>query len=138
MARNKPAAQPRVEAPTEAEQVAAAPVVETETPAPVDPAAELEKEVQELFSQQFGGEDRSPQEGVTPWDNMVREMAVEADRLQTEYERILKAKEDNRTLLRAFVGMDKLPEIVANYYYPPRKRLTKAEKAAQQAQESAS
>lgn len=120
----------------EQQQVEDAPIVEA-PPAPettpVDPDDALEAAVTALMAEQFGGEDNEPQEGVARWDDMVREMAVEADRLETEYRTILKKKEDNRTLLRAFVGMKKLPAEISRYYYPERKRLTKAEKAAKDA-----
>ena len=94
---------------------------------------ELANTVRELIEAQFGGEDQEPTEGTERWDPIVREMVIEADKLETEYRSILQKKEDNRTLLRAFAGMGKVPAEIPEFYYPPRKRLTKAEREAAKA-----
>lgn len=120
--------------PTEAEQVRDAPIVEGDnttnvsTPVSAEESAEdaarreLEERVTALFAEQFAGEEGEPAEGVTPWDAIVREQVLEADRLETTYRQTLAMKEANRTLLRAFAGMGKVPLDVADYYYKPTKR----------------
>ena len=135
-AKSSPAATPLQ---TEAEQVAAAPVVEQPTPDTPDAPSttstdeELKARVTAIMAEQFGGEDGAPAEGVTPWNDMVRQMVIEADQLETAYQQILKKKEANRTLLRAFRDMGQLPGDVCEFYYTTRKRKTKAEKAAEKA-----
>lgn len=111
---------------TEQDEVANAPVVEETVDAVADSTdAILEARVQEIFSAQFGGEGNGPVDGTAKWDDIVREMAVEADNLENEYRTVLTKKEHNRTLLRAFAGMGKVPTEVPDFYYPPRKRRSK-------------
>ena len=125
---------PRSTQTVEAQEVAAAPVVKHVTvgkplsPAQVARAVEVGKraalsaQVTELFTAQFGGEDQEPTEGTEKWDPMVRELCVEADKLEATYRATLAAKENNRTLLRGLAGMGKVPAVVPDFYYPPKTR----------------
>lgn len=109
----------------EQEQVAAAPVVEAPDPSPEQA---LQAAIDALFAVQFGGDDGEyvPTDGADPeWDTMVREQVLAADQLRIEKEAIFEKMEANRTLLRAFATMNKVPRIVADYYYNPRTRKNK-------------
>lgn len=132
MPARKPAHTPDPPMQTEAEQIAAAPVVEapqTQTIVSADEA--LKARVTEIMSDQFGGEDGEPKEGVTKWNDMVRQQVIEADSLATQRESIYKKQEANRTLLRAFRDMEQIPGDVVEYFYTTRVRKTKAQKEAE-------
>lgn len=109
---------------TEQEQIANAEVVsDTE----YDAAQEGISLGEQLVKDQFGGDDHEPVEGTERWDDMVREQVIEADRLETMKREVYAKMEANRTLLRAFRDMGKLPAEVVEVYYKtsargPRKK----------------
>lgn len=123
----------------EQEMIENAPVVEQPTEPTTEPTEQptetdtsLEAQVSEIFRKQFGN-DGEPLEGETRWADFIREQVIEADALEGQYRTILTKKEANRTLLRALGDMEQVPTEIANFYYPPRKRKTKAEKDAENA-----
>ena len=117
---------------TEEQLVADAPIVEGDNTTNESATAPTEGQDAErealierataLIQEQFGGEDGAPKEGVTAWPEHIRQVVLDADRLEVEYRQTLAMKEANRTILRAFATMKQLPQDVADLYYKPTKR----------------